>query len=418
MRLWYMKKDKGYCIIGNSAAAIAAVEAIIRNDKEGQITMISDESRFAYSRPLISDLLSGKVTAGGMFYRDEDFYSENEVNLLWKKVTGIDTKDKIVILEDDERISYDKLLIATGGIPILPRIKGLERESVFTFTKWDDVSKIEEMIKRAKNSVVIGGGLIGLKAAESLREVGIEVTVVELADRILSPVLNERASKIVEDHLIENGVRIIKENTVDEITVDGVILRDGKRIECESVIVAIGVGPNIEIVSGTGILVNRGIIVDEHMETSIRDIFAAGDVAEAYDTLYGERRVIPICPLAREQGTIAGYNMSGSESRYKGGFGMNSIELFGLPMISVGIANEDDGYEILEKEDDKGYRRIVLKDNIIVGAIFVECIDRAGIITGLIKDKIEVEEFKDVLLDDNFGYVSFPKELREERLND
>ncbi|MHC1585524.1 MAG: NAD(P)/FAD-dependent oxidoreductase, partial [Candidatus Syntropharchaeia archaeon] len=245
--------------------------------------------------------------------------------------------------------------------------------------------------------------------------------VVELADRILSAVFDAEASEIMEEHLRSSGVEIITNNSVDEITggdrVDGVILRDGKRIDSQMVIIAIGVRPNLHLVKDTDIEVNRGIMVDNHMETSIKGIFAAGDVAEAYDMLNGDRRPIPIWLNGYRQGRIAGYNMAGFSAEYEGGFTQNSIEVLGLPTISVGITNpEGEAYEILKRSDGRKYRKIVLKNDVIVGAIFIGCIDRAGIITGLIRDRINVKNFKDALLDDNFGFVSFSKELRKEKL--
>jgi len=411
-----------YCIIGNGVAATAAVEAIRELDEEGRITVISAEPYPVYSRPLITYLLSGKVDEGDMLYRDEGFYQRKKVDLIMKRAVSIDTEEREVLLEDGGKVPFDKLLIATGGKPFVPEISGLDKEGVFTFTTWDDAKQISEMVEQVSHALVVGGGMIGLKATESLVQLGVKVTVVELADRVLSVVFDPEASSIMEEHLRSFGVDIITENSVEEIAGDArvkkAILRDGREVECEMVIIAIGVRPNLDLVKDTGIDVNRGIVVDSHMETSIKGIFAAGDVAEAFDMLNRDKRPIPIWPSAYRQGRIAGYNMAGSTAEYTGGFSQNSIEVLGLPTISLGITNPNGGgYEVLKKRiSDKEYKKIVLKDDIIVGAIFIGCIDRAGIITGLIRDGINVKSFKKALLDDDFGFVTFPKELRMEKL--
>ncbi len=411
-----------YCIIGNGVAATAAVEAIRELDEEGRITVISAEPYPVYSRPLITYLLSGKVDEADMLYRDEGFYQRKKVDLIMKRAVSIDTEEREVLLEDGGKVPFDKLLIATGGKPFVPEISGLDKEGVFTFTTWDDAKQISEMVEQVSHALVVGGGMIGLKATESLVQLGVKVTVVELADRVLSAVFDPEASSIMEEHLRSFGVDIITENSVEEIAGDGrvkkAILRDGREVECEMVIIAIGVRPNLDLVKDTGIDVNRGIVVDSHMETSIKGIFAAGDVAEAFDMLNRDKRPIPVWPSAYRQGRIAGYNMAGSTAEYTGGFSQNSIEVLGLPTISLGITNPNGGgYEVLKKRrSDKEYKKIVLMDDTIVGAIFIGCIDRAGIITGLIRDGINVKSFKKALLDDDFGFVTFPKELRMEKL--
>lgn len=429
----------GYVIIGNSVAAVGAVEAIRKNDKKGEITIISSEPYFAYSRPLISDFLAGRVREDEMFYRQRDFYKKNKVKtILGRLAIAINTKQRKVILEGKKEISYSKLLIATGGVPFIPEIKGLDRDGVFTFTALDDAKKIKKYVKRVKRVVIIGGGLIGLKAAESLEELGIKVTVVELMDRILSAVLDKKSSQIIQKHLIEVGIDIITNNTVKEIIgsdslISGVILKDGKKVDCEMVLVAIGVIPSLELVKKTKVKVNRGILVNDQMETNIPGIFAAGDVVEAYDLVYQARRLTPIWPDAYRQGSIAGYNMSGIEKRHEGSLLMNAIEFYSLPFTSVGLINPEDKfqitnpksqakaqkeYKVLTKHNakEKTYKKIVLKENVIVGAIFIGAIERAGIITGLIKDKTNVKNLKEELLEDNFGLISFPKELRKEKL--
>lgn len=414
-----------YVIIGNSAAAVGAIEAIRKVDRKNPIYLVSDEPYPAYSRPLISYYLSGKVTDSKMLYRPKDFYRENKVGaILGRKAITVDTKKRDVVLEDKKRISFDRLLIATGGAPFIPPIKGLEGEGVHTFTKWDDAKRVAKVARRAEQVVVIGGGLIGLKAAEGFIDLGIKVTVVELAERILSTILDEKGSKIFTDHLKELGAEIVTENTVTEIVrkdsvLQGVRLKDGREIPADMVVVAIGVVPNTEVVKGTDIEVKRGIVVDQTMQTTVDGIYAAGDVVETYDVLLKTRKPAPIWPNAYEQGQIAGYNMAGQKRTYPGSFGMNSLEVCGLPTITVGMFDpKGDKYHTITKSNlkEKIYKKIVLDDDHVVGGIFVGEIDRAGIITGLIKDRIKVKTFRQYLLSDDFGYAVFPEKVRKERL--
>ncbi len=413
-----------YVIIGNSASSIAAIKAIRECDKKKRITIFSDEPHSNYSRPLISYLLGKKVDLDRMAYRGEDFYRDNKVELfLNKKAAKLNPKKKWVILSDGQKIWFDKLLIATGGRPIIPRVKGSDLDGVFTFTKLSDAQKIETYIEadKVKEAIVMGGGLIGLKATEALIELKIKVTIVELADRILSATFDQKASGLIERALEKIGCRLLTNNTIVEIKsknkkINEVILKDKKIIPASLVIVAVGVRPNIKLVKNTAIKTNKGILVDNFMQTNIKDIYAAGDCCEAKDLLLDINRPIAIWPIAVKQGKIAGYNMAGVKKEYPGSFAMNSVELCKIPTISVGeTCPEAQDYQILEHfdEDKSIYKKIVLKNNKIVGAIFVGDIERAGIYTGLIKDQLDTTSFKEYLLKEEFGLISLPKEYRK-----
>jgi len=409
-----------YVIIGNSASGIAAIEAIRECDKQGRITVISDESYFNYSRPLISYLLGKKINREALPYRSKEFYKQNRIDLLLnKKATGLDLRNKDVLI-GKERIKFDKLLIAVGGTPFIPKIKNSNINGVFTFTKLADAERIEKYVKanKAKQAVAIGGGLIGLKATEGLVELGIKVTIVELADRILSSTFDKKASGIIEHALEKIGCKLITSNTVEKFTnsqshkVTAVILKDKKEIKCDLVIVAIGVRPNIELVRNMPIETNKGIIVDNSMQTNIKDIYAAGDCCELKD----KNELIAIWPVAVRQGKIAGYNMAGIKKEYSGGLVMNSVELCGIPTISVGQTNpKGNGFKILEyfNKEKSIYKKIVLQNGRIVGVILVGDIERAGIYTGLIKDRVNAESFKECLLREDFGLISLPSDYRK-----
>ncbi len=413
-------------IIGNSAAASGAIEAIREKNQTHEIIIISDEPYHIYSRPLISYLLSDEIKPSQIFYRPLNFYEKNKVkHILGKRVKKVLFEEKKVLLEDEKEIYFDKLIIASGGTPFVPEIKGIDKEGVFRFTKLDDAKAISSYLKNVKRALVIGGGLIGIKAAEALKKRNKEVTIVELARHILSLTLDETASSILEKALQKEGVKVITSNTVEEIIgnshVNSVRLADGRKVETDMVVVAIGVTPNIEPFKESGLHVEKGIIVNERMETNIKDVYAAGDVTEAFDKILCRYRTIPIWPNAYHQGKVAGRQIIGDEGYiYRGGFMMNSIEIANIPTISVGVVNPppEDGYEIIKKIDknSNSYRKIIIKEDSIVGALFMGNIDRAGIITGLLKDGIRIRKFRRELLEDSFGLISLPKEIRKERI--
>lgn len=412
-----------YLIVGSSAAAIGAVESIRQADKDGKIVVVSNEPHPLYSRPLITYLLAGQIDESKMSYRSPDFYRKYNVEeVLGKEVVTIHPEDKKVVLNDGAVLSYQKLLLATGGRPIVPQVEGKDLAGVFTFTTLDDARKVGEFIKKneVRSAVVVGGGLIGLKTAEALIARGIKVTIVELADRILSATFDRKASEIMETALREKGCELITKNTVWKVTGRGgvkkVELQGGIEVDCQLVIFAIGVTPNTGLAKGVGIEVRKGILVDERMQTNLPGIYAAGDVVEAYDMITSTIRQIAIWPNAHVQGSIAGSNMAGKTEKYDGSFAMNAVEICGVPTISVGLTDpQEKGYEVLEHYDEaqRAYKKIVLKDDVIVGAIFVNKIDRAGVFRGLIKNKTNVRLFKDVLLRDDFGLVWLPEMFRK-----
>lgn len=425
-----------YVIIGNSAAGIGAVEGIRSVDKKGTIAIISDEPYHTYSRPLISYYLGGKVEQHGMYYRPKTFYKDYSVEPMFgAAVTKIDIAAKTVAvgIGKTKRIKYGKLLIATGGTPFIPPIVNLEGTGVYTFTKWDDAKALLKATRQAETAIVIGGGLIGLKAAEGLLNLGVKVTVIELADRVLSTILDEKGSKMFGEHLKSLGVTLITGDTATgiirdlpagrqggESSVTGVRLKSGREVDGDLVVVAIGVVPNTALTEGTKIKKERGIIVDNHLKTSVKDVYAAGDCVETFDILRKTRRPQPIWPNAYEQGRAAGLNMAGQVTEYAGSFGMNSLEVSGLPTITVGMYDAaGPRYEILQKSDPqaKTYKKVIIDNDRVIGAVFVGDIDRAGIITGLIKDRVNVRAFKHDLIGENFGYAIFPEALRKERLS-
>jgi len=413
-----------YLIIGNSAGGIGAAEAIREVNKTSPIIIVTDEPYLAYSRPLISEYLSGERTVDEMLFRPADFYDLNNIELFnGNKAVKLELDKKAIVIDNGERILWKKLLMATGGNPIVPDIKGLNKRGVFTFLALDNAKAILGHVNRVKRAVVIGGGLIGISVTEALMKLGIQVNVIEMKDRVLNTILDEEASLIVEDFLKQKGVGIIANNTISKIngrsSVDSVVLSDGQRISCEMVIIAIGVLPRTDLALNTAIKVNRGILVDRHMATSYPDIYACGDTAEAYDFIYNINRVIPVWPNAYIGGRVAGYNMAGKEVEYPGGTAMNSLNYFGMDIATAGIiaTQDSDNYEVINRIQGDIYQKVILSDDFIVGMVFVGCIEKSGIVFGLMRDRVKVDSFKEMLLSEDFGLACLPVELRRERLS-
>jgi len=415
-----------YVIIGGSAAGMGAIEAIREIDHLGGITLVSDELCPYYSRPMISDLVSGKATFDKMKCRKDNFWKKHKVHALTGvKALHVDLSEKLVELDKGDPINFEKLLIATGGKPFVPAIEGSNKSDVLTFTTLNDAQVLDSKIKTAQSAVVIGAGLIGVSVTEALVNRGIKVTMVELKDHILNLILDEYSSEMVQNIITEAGVTIITGQTVEKILgktensqlVSGVILTNGDQINCDLVIVAIGVIPSKDLVVNTSMETNRGILVDKTMNTNISDVYASGDVAEAYDFLFRENLHLPLWPLARLEGKIAGYNMAGKKAIYEGGTAMSSLKYFGTPIISFGITNpkEKGQYEILVEYNlgKNIYKKILLKNNVIVGLTFVNDIQKTGIFFHLLKNAVNVKKFKSSFLSENFGLASLPSSLRK-----
>ena len=416
-----------YVIVGASAAGLGAVEAIRDVDPDGTITVITEENCSHYSRPMISDFVSGKAGLKKIDCRTEDFWKENNVKaIIGKKATALNFNEKTVQLEGGEKVPYEKLLLATGGKPFVPKTEGSDKDGVFTFTTINDAQRIAAKIFaiNAKAAVVIGGGLIGISITEALLKRGLKVTMVELQDKILSLLLDAKGSDIMEAVVRKAGVDIITGQSVQKIlgkpdndgAVGGVLLTKSGQVTCDLVIMAIGVVPRIELVAGSPVKTNKGIIVDNMMRTSMPDVYASGDVAEAYDFVLNQNRLLPLWPLAVLEGQVAGCNMAGKQATYAGGTNMSSLKYFGVPVVSVGLANpkEDPTLEVLTKLDPEHnvYKKLVLKNNVIVGITLVNSIERAGILYYLMKNGVNVKKFKQKLLEDDFSWAALPTGLQ------
>ncbi len=419
-----------YLIIGNSAGGVGCAEAIREVDRRGPLTIVSEEPYPAYSRPLIANYLCGETSAERMAYRDPAYYDRQNIEvLLGQPLIRIDPAERIVQLKSGLSLHWDRLLLAIGGTPIVPPTEGLQEHEYYTFTTFDDAMRLAARLPHVRQAVVVGGGLIGLSVTEALVKMRIGVTIVELAPQILGRALDSHAAMMARRAVESAGVRVLTGRTVARVhgrhsgerAVGSVTLDDGTEVPCDCLIVAIGVRPRVEVAAAAGMEVRRGIVVDRRMATSIPDIYACGDVAEALDFVTGDNRLTPIWPNAYLGGRIAGRNMAGAETLYTGGTAMNSLHSFGLSIMSAGTVDPppgDAGYEVLRRQDPTrgSYRKIVLQNGRIVGMIFAGAIDRAGIVFGLMKNGNSVDGFKERLLADDLGLMSLPRDLRQQML--
>jgi NAD(P)H-nitrite reductase large subunit len=441
-------KDKttDYLIIGNSAAGLSAAASIRKNDKNGTISIISSEEYTNYSKPLITYYLAGKVSLEKIYFKSESFYKDNNFKLiLGSKVDFLDEKKMLAGLSDGNQISYKKLLISSGGKPIIPKIRVFEGQNklvgsigsggvrsgigyagVFTLTTLEDAIKLKKYIgeNNLKSATILGGGLIGLKTAEAMLELGLQITIIELSDRILAASFDKNASEIIENKIEENSGSIFTNTTVNEIIVTGgklasVVLGNGKKLDTNLLVIAVGVKPNVEFIQNQSIKLNNGIVVDDYLKTSMDNIYAAGDVTVSRDRLSNEQKNIAIWPLAIRQGGIAGMNMSGEKVKYQGGFFMNSVEILGIPSISIGLNNLDDkaseGVKVFSQFNPERYiyRKVTIKDGRVVGIILVGSIERAGIYCGLISNEIDISSITANIAREDFGIIQLPAGYRK-----
>ncbi len=403
-----------YVIIGNSAAAVGAVEAIRRVDTKGRIVIIGKENYHVYSRPLISYLLLGKTTEEKMKYRGDDFYIANKVDLLINKtVQKIEPKDKNVVLDDGETISYDKLLVATGSSPIIPPITGLEKvKNKFTFITLDDAKAIDKVLYENARVLIIGAGLIGLKCAEGLSKRNVNITCVDLSHKVLSSILDDESAEIIKNHLEKNRINFHLNRQVVKFKDNAAVLNDGTEIPFDIAVLAVGVRPNVSLVKDAGGKTNRGIIIDEKCQTSLPHIYAAGDCSEGLDISSGEIKPMALLPNAYMQGECAGMNMAGAECTFNKAIPMNAIGFFGKHIVTAGTYKGESYFE----SDGENYKKLFFSDNKLNGYILVGNIEKAGIYTSLIREQTPLDTLDFELICKNPSLMAFSRGDRDKFL--
>ena len=402
-----------YVIIGAGPAAVAAAEKLRVLDEDGQITMIGSQAQQPYSRMAIPYYLTGKVEESGTYLRrSSDHFESHRIELVHGQATAVDAAGHKVILGDGSAMGYDKLLIATGAEPIIPPVAGMDDPRVQQCWHLEDAERIIELAKPGARAVQVGAGFIGCIILESwvLREV--DLTVVEMGPRMVPRMLGEKAGDLLKTWCESKGVTVHTGTTVEAIESTpnelNVVLKNGESCPADVVIVSTGVKPNVGFLRDLEIKIDQGIEVDEFMQTSITDVYAAGDCAQGLDFSTGETAVHAVQPTATEHGRVAATNMATNNSfSYKGSLNMNILDTLGLVTSSFGAWEGVDGSDSAEiyNPDNYQYINLQFKDDVLVGANTVGYHAHLGVLRGLIESRVPLGVWKERLKKNPVGLM-------------
>ena len=392
-----------YVIIGNGVAGTTAAENIRKTDKEGPITMVTNEDLPFYYRIRLNEYVSRELTEQELIAKNDQWYKDHNIDLkLVTRVVEAVPQEKLIITEKKERLSYDRLLIATGSHSFIPPIKGSEEKGVFSLRTVQDARAISAYAGDAESIVLIGGGLLGLEAGNALRKLGKRVMVVEFFPRLLPRQLDGDGAKRLQGIMEEMGFSFRLGAKTQEITGNGsvnrVVLEGGETLPAEMVIISAGVRPNMEMAEPLGLDHDKGIKVDEHLRTNQSDIYAAGDVAEFRGMPYG------IWPAAMEQGKIAGINMAGGNEVYNGTTMANTLKVVGIDLASAGNIDAENEFQSKIVKDKDVYKKIVLENNRIIGCIMLGETKGFNRITKAISEGMDVFKIMDQVLSMGFHF--------------
>ncbi len=412
-----------YVIIGASAAGLAAAEQIRKTDKNGEITVLTKEDHLPYSRPSISYLLKGAVEEKKMFLRKPQFYADNNIKIITgAEVTKID-REKKCVRAGRKDYPYDRLCIAAGSKPFVPPVENAQGcRNVFTFLDLASAKALKKAVNKNTRAVVIGAGLIGMKAAEGLSKICKSVHVAELSPRVLPSILDEKSAVSVKKYLEGHGLCFHLENTVVKAEVKGgavksVVLRSGEKLDCDVLVIAVGVRPETALAEKAGLAVNRGIIIDQKtMQTSDKDIYAAGDCTVSVDMLDGSEKIIALWPNAVYQGIAAGANMAGGEYEAAGAYSVNAIDFYGLRICTCGLINAKGGqYRDKIKTQGDSYKRLIFEGNRLVGYVLINASENAGIYTNIIANGVALDSLEGDIMDTPSLFL-YSREVRTDKL--
>jgi nitrite reductase (NADH) large subunit len=394
-------------IVGCGVAGITAATAVKDRSPIDKVSIYTDENYLYYPRPKLYDLLAGETQPPQILGFPVQWYEKRGIEThLKEKIAEIKVDTKELVLQDGSKTNYDKLLLANGAHPFVPPVKGIEKKGVFSLRSIDDTLAIRNYARGTKRSIVIGGGLLGLEFAWSLRKLGQQVDVVELLPRLLPMQLDQDGAAVLQAIVEHRGIQFTLGVKTQEILgqdkVSGIALDNGKQIEGELALFSAGIRSNVDLAVKSGIKVNRAVVVDNLLQTSASDIYAAGDVVEFEGKVYG------IIPAALDQGNIAAANMLGKEKRYYNGTVLsNTLKIVGVDLASIGLVNpEKPVYEEVKKTiAERGiYKKIVLDQGKIVGAIILGDSRSVGPIMSLISQGSDVTLYEDVILEDGFDF--------------
>lgn len=404
-------KSMKVVIIGNNVAGTFTAQNIRSLNEDIEIHIYTQEKYPYYTRIKLPELISEKVNIENLIVFKEDWYKTNRISLhLNKKAQNIDSKNKTILFENDgEAVLYDKLILALGSTPNIPSIKNAremkdQNKGVFTLRSIDDALNIREYIEKfsVKKAIVIGGGLLGLELANQLNDTTLETTVVEFFPRLLPRQLDEECGTMLKDEIENRGIKVVLNATTEEILgnskVSGIKLKDGRILDAGIILIQAGINLTIDLAKNVGIATNRGIIVNEFMETSEKEIYAVGDCIEYKNQVWG---IIPAC---MEQSKIAAASIIGSQKvEYEGTTPKNTLKIVGLDLTSIGVIDpsreESGGWDILKKADKKDccYQKIILKDNKLKGAILLGENKAIPYITKKMEEDVDKEELRKLL---------------------
>lgn len=370
-------KDETFIIIGNGAAGYYAANAIRTRNKKCKITMISEENTLTYFRPQLSDYLSSSINDSEFYLSPEQWYKENNIDVILNStVNDIKSDEKNIILENGSTIQYDKLILANGSSSFVPPTSGADKEGVFSLKYLSDASKIKSYMEKSKNAVVIGGGLLGLEAAWEMKKCGLEVTVVEFASRLLPRQLDDEGYNLFKKSISDCGVNIILGDSVEEILgedkVNAVRLKSGKTINTDLVLFSIGIRPNKQLGEKAGLSSDKGVIVNDKMETSVKDIYACGDVCEYNGRVYGN------WPASLEMGTVAGANAASDELYFTDFVSSVIFSSMNIELFSCGNFSSNSQSLSSQNPDKNTYQKLFFEDNKLVGGILIGDTKKSG----------------------------------------
>jgi len=404
---------------------VSAVEAIRSIDKRSPIELFSDEKTPLFSRVLLPYYVAQELNKPLLNFRSADFFEENNVTAhIGVKIKKVAPDSKTVETEGGESYEYDKLLLATGGKAIVPNIPGVDKEGVSTLKTMADADLVLNLT--GKKAVVIGAGSIGIESCISLMRRGLKVTLIEQLGQVLPTVFDEEAAAIIKAVVEGMGIEVLTGERATRFNGNGRVQSVGtttREIECDLVVLAVGVRPDISLAKDAGIEIGSlgGIKIDAQMATSLPDIYAAGDVCETFDIARNTHFINAIWPMAVEQGQVAGLNMTGRKVEYGGSVRMNSIGNFiGFPAMSMGVTHSEEcsyidetcHFQEIKTRSKNTYKKIILKNGCIVGAIFVGQTQKSGIISTLLRKQVDVSDFIPILLSRNLNFMDILPLLR------
>jgi NAD(P)H-nitrite reductase large subunit len=396
-----------HVILGNGPAGVIAAEIIRKNAPADEILLVGDEDSAPYSRMAIPYFLIGNVPESGTHLRkDANHWKNLRIDLKRARAKSVDIKARAVMFEDGSTAKFDKLLIATGSTPIRPPIPGMDLPGVHPCWTLDDAHKIAALATKGARVLQMGAGFIGCIIMESLALRGVELTVVEMGDRMVPRMMGPTAGGMIKQWCEKKGVKVFTGTKVESIAAANkgldVTLSNGQHMQVDLVISATGVRPSIGFLENSGITCLQGVLTDEHLQTSVPGIYAAGDCAEAFDKISGKTLVSAIQPNAADQAYVAGMNMAGKKAVLKGVTTINVLDTLGLISTSFGAWEGVPGGQHVELTDREDFRHISLqfKDDVLVGANSLGLTNHVGVLRGLVEGRVKLGEWKDKLMAD------------------